>query len=408
MESIREIFKIGMVRQRPDWCLSRQRFWGVPVPMITCKDCGEAQHDENLFQSIEKRAFAEGTDFWFADPVEKIIPQGYKCKCGSTNFRKETDVLDVWLDSGVSWMAVLKRQEQATGHKLFPADLYLEGSDQHRGWFQSSLISSVALTGKAPYKTVLTHGFLLDENGKAMTMLAARRIKAPLDTEMINQPQQKTVLLLPESDSMDVVLVSGDREPVVADTAEALGLTRYYAGVFPEEKAAIVESIQKEGKKVAFVGDGFNDAPALSRADIGISLSTGTDIAIESSDLTLMRQDLQAVLEAINLSRAIRRTIKENLAWAFIYNIILIPLAAGVLYPVNGTTLPPAMGKYGQHLFAFLGLQAGFSEFNVPVAVLVPQEVVKRVGRAGKVVVLHAVACLAHGYSIAAQYPAVA
>jgi len=161
--------RIGsMVRQRPDWCLSRQRFWGVPVPMITCKDCGEAQHDENLFQSIEKRAFAEGTDFWFADPVEKIIPQGYKCKCGSTNFRKETDVLDVWLDSGVSWMAVLKRQEQATGHKLFPADLYLEGSDQHRGWFQSSLISSVALTGKAPYKTVLTHGFLLDENGKAM------------------------------------------------------------------------------------------------------------------------------------------------------------------------------------------------------------------------------------------------
>jgi len=153
--------------------------------------------------------------------------------------------------------------------------------------------------------------------------------------------------------NMDVVLVSGDREPVVADTAEALGLTRYYAGVFPEEKAAIVESIQKEGKKVAFVGDGFNDAPALSRADIGISLSTGTDIAIESSDLTLMRQDLQAVLEAINLSRAIRRTIKENLAWAFIYNIILIPLAAGVLYPVNGTTLPPAMAAAAMALSSF-------------------------------------------------------
>ena len=158
----------GMVQQRPDWCLSRQRFWGVPVPMITCTDCGAAQVDERIFATIEKRAFAEGTDFWYADPVEKIVPPGYKCKCGSANLRKETDVLDVWMDSGVSWLAVLKGRQPANAPAMYPADLYLEGSDQHRGWFQTSLIPSVALEGKAPFRTVVTHGFLLDDQGRAM------------------------------------------------------------------------------------------------------------------------------------------------------------------------------------------------------------------------------------------------
>jgi len=157
----------SMVKQRPDWCLSRQRYWGVPVPMVTCSDCGASQEDEAVLRKIEDRAMSEGTDFWFSDSVENILPPGHKCKCGSSKFRKETDVLDVWLDSGVSWLAVLKAK-QGNGPALYPADLYLEGSDQHRGWFQSSLIPSVALEGKAPYKAVLTHGFLLDEKGKAM------------------------------------------------------------------------------------------------------------------------------------------------------------------------------------------------------------------------------------------------
>ncbi|NLO90834.1 MAG: isoleucine--tRNA ligase [Elusimicrobia bacterium] len=169
--------RIGsMVRNRPDWCLSRQRHWGTPVPMITCKTCGAAQTDETVFSAIEKRAFAEGTDFWFSDPVEKILPPGHKCKCGSSDFRKETDVLDVWLDSGVSWMAVLKSGQGNNGTPLYPAQLYLEGSDQHRGWFQSSLIPSVALEGRAPYETVLTHGFLLDGEGKAMHKSAGNAI----------------------------------------------------------------------------------------------------------------------------------------------------------------------------------------------------------------------------------------
>jgi isoleucyl-tRNA synthetase len=170
----------GMVTQRPDWCLSRQRYWGVPVPMITCADCGGMQTDEKLFEAIEKRAFAEGTDFWYTDPVEKIIPAGYKCKCGSANLKKEQDVLDVWLDSGVSWMNVLKTRQPKDAPALYPADLYLEGSDQHRGWFQTSLIPSVALEGKAPFKTVVTHGFLLDEQGKAMHKSAGNAI-APED-----------------------------------------------------------------------------------------------------------------------------------------------------------------------------------------------------------------------------------
>ncbi|HOX22041.1 MAG TPA: isoleucine--tRNA ligase [Elusimicrobiales bacterium] len=157
----------SMVENRPDWCLSRQRHWGTPVPMFYCKSCGELQQDAKLFAAVKERALKEGSDFWFTDQPEGIIPSGYTCKCGSREFRKETDILDVWLDSGVSWLAVLKKKE-SKDNPLYPADLYLEGSDQHRGWFQTSLLPSTALEGKAPFKTVLTHGFVLDETGRAM------------------------------------------------------------------------------------------------------------------------------------------------------------------------------------------------------------------------------------------------
>ena len=176
----------SMLRQRPDWCLSRQRYWGTPIMALYCSDCGKPQTDSGLLKSYEERVFKEGSDFWFSEDVKNLLPQGYKCACGGTAFRKEKDIMDVWLDSGVSWYAVLKDGHTAHGtrHKpdssplvtthwslptgSYPADMYLEGSDQHRGWFQTSLIPSVALNGHPPYKTVLTHGFVLDDHGRAM------------------------------------------------------------------------------------------------------------------------------------------------------------------------------------------------------------------------------------------------
>ena len=153
----------SMIGLRPDWCLSRQRFWGTPVTILYCKKCGKAQINHELFEFIKNRAMNEGSDFWFTDPVEKLMPQGYSCECGCHEFRKETDILDVWLDSGVSWAAVVKDRGMQ-----FPADVYSEGSDQHRGWFQSSYIPSYTLEGKAPFKTILTHGMVLDGQGRPM------------------------------------------------------------------------------------------------------------------------------------------------------------------------------------------------------------------------------------------------
>ena len=153
----------SMIGLRPDWCLSRQRFWGTPVAVLYCKECGKPQVNHELFEFIKSRAMKEGSDFWFTDPVEKLMPENYTCACGSREFRKETDILDVWLDSGVSWAAVLKDRGLD-----FPADVYSEGSDQHRGWFQSSYIPSYTLENTAPFKTILTHGMVLDGNGRPM------------------------------------------------------------------------------------------------------------------------------------------------------------------------------------------------------------------------------------------------
>lgn len=161
----------AMIGLRPDWCLSRQRFWGSPVTILYCEKCGKAQIDSRLFNFIKKRAMEEGSDFWFTDPVEKLHPEEYACECGCTQFRKETDILDVWLDSGVSWAAVLKDRGLD-----FPADVYSEGSDQHRGWFQSSYIPSYTLENTAPFKTILTHGMVLDGEGKPMHKSAGNAV----------------------------------------------------------------------------------------------------------------------------------------------------------------------------------------------------------------------------------------
>lgn len=156
----------NMVADRGDWCISRQRTWGVPIPIFYCKDCGETIIGDETIDHVAKLVEKEGTNVWFAKEAEELLPEGYKCpSCGGVHFRKETDIMDVWFDSGSSHVAVLETRDDLQ----FPADLYLEGSDQYRGWFNSSLSTSVAVKGKAPYKGVLSHGFTLDGEGKKMS-----------------------------------------------------------------------------------------------------------------------------------------------------------------------------------------------------------------------------------------------
>ncbi|MBI5883785.1 MAG: isoleucine--tRNA ligase [Elusimicrobia bacterium] len=171
----------GMVASRPDWCLSRQRVWGTPIPVLYCASCRKPLTDDATLGSIEEKVAADGSDFWFASietPVSPaswpFLPPQTKCgSCGHGSFTRERDILDVWIDSGASWLGVRPKGDE-------PSDLYLEGSDQHRGWFQSSLVVSVALKGRAPYREVLTHGFVLDEHGHAMHK-SAGNVVAPQD-----------------------------------------------------------------------------------------------------------------------------------------------------------------------------------------------------------------------------------
>ena len=154
----------GMVMDRSDWCISRQRTWGVPIPIFYCKHCGKPIINEESVNAIANLYEKEGSDAWYKYEAGEILPEGFKCECGCTEFTKEMDIMDVWFDSGVSHAAVCNEE-----HGLrWPADLYLEGADQYRGWFQSSLLTSVAAKGSAPYKAVCTHGWVVDGEGKAM------------------------------------------------------------------------------------------------------------------------------------------------------------------------------------------------------------------------------------------------
>ncbi len=156
----------SMVKERKDWCISRQRKWGVPIPIFFCKECGEAHIDREAMLAVADLFEKEGSNAWYSHSAADILPEGTVCKkCGCAEFEKEKDIMDVWFDSGSSHTAVVKKRENLT----YPADLYLEGNDQYRGWFQSSLLTAVATTGTAPYKTVLTHGMILDDESRKMS-----------------------------------------------------------------------------------------------------------------------------------------------------------------------------------------------------------------------------------------------
>jgi len=166
---------LGMVNTRPDWCLSRQRLWGVPIPALTCQGCkGQQKLFVEVIEHVAALVKKNGSDIWFEKDLKELLPEGFKCPdCGGHDFQKTQDILDVWFDSGVSHRAVFNEMIKSP----LPADLYLEGSDQHRGWFQSSLIPSVALDKKAPYKQVLTHGFVVDGAGRKMSKSLGNVIK---------------------------------------------------------------------------------------------------------------------------------------------------------------------------------------------------------------------------------------
>ena len=155
----------AMVEDRKDWCISRQRRWGVPIPIFYCKDCGEPLIDKDVMMHISGIFAQEGSDAWYAKPESELLPAGTACKkCGGTSFEKERDIMDVWFDSGVTHAAVADQRPELH----WPADLYLEGADQYRGWFQSSLLTSVAWRGQAPYRSVVTHGWVVDGEGRQM------------------------------------------------------------------------------------------------------------------------------------------------------------------------------------------------------------------------------------------------
>ncbi|MBQ2984440.1 MAG: isoleucine--tRNA ligase [Candidatus Gastranaerophilales bacterium] len=163
----------NMVENRSEWCISRQRAWGVPIPILYCKDCGKPIITQDTIKIISDKFKAETSDAWVKYEAKDFIPSGFKCECGCAEFEKENDIMDVWFDSGSSWSAVVAQRADefmsAQTKDVIPVDMYLEGSDQHRGWFQSSLLISSATKECAPYKSVLTHGFVLDGEGRKMS-----------------------------------------------------------------------------------------------------------------------------------------------------------------------------------------------------------------------------------------------
>ena len=163
----------GMVRDRSDWCISRQRVWGVPIPVFYCKNCGKYHITDASIKAVSDLFRKEGSDAWYKYDANEIVPKTEVCECGASDWEKDPDIMDVWFDSGSTWSAVCRERPELN----WPADLYMEGADQFRGWFQSSLLTSVATQGVAPYKGVLCHGWVVDEQGKQMHKSAGNGVE---------------------------------------------------------------------------------------------------------------------------------------------------------------------------------------------------------------------------------------
>ena len=243
----------GMVNDRSDWCISRQRTWGVPIPVVYCKDCGKPVVTDETVKAVSDMFRKEGSDSWFIKDVKDIIPAGTKCECGCTEFVKEKDIFDVWFDSGVSHRAVMKER----GFDV-PVDLYLEGADQYRGWFQSSLLTSVATTGKAPYKAVCTHGWVVDGEGRAMHKSRGNGI----DPQDVIKQNGADILRLwvASSDYHSDIRISKDILKQLADTYKKIRNTaRYILGNicngdgFDPDKDMVAPADMKEIDKWAII-----------------------------------------------------------------------------------------------------------------------------------------------------------
>lgn len=224
----------SMVEGRPDWCLSRQRSWGVPLTVVSCKACGEIIKSEKLAQKIDELFLKEGADAWFSHEIQDFMGEGATClKCGSGEFEKEEDILDVWFDSGVSHAAVCEERDELTS----PADLYLEGSDQHRGWFQSSLLTSTGTRGRAPFKGVLTHGYVVDGQGRKMSK-SVGNVVAP--SEVIEKYGAEILRLwVASEDYRDDIKVSDEILKQISDAYRKIRNTiRYFLGNLSDFKPA--------------------------------------------------------------------------------------------------------------------------------------------------------------------------
>jgi len=214
----------NMLKGRPDWCVSRQRVWGVPIPAFYCEDCGETIADEKVIDHVSSIFEKETADAWYAREAEYLLPDGFTCpKCGGSKFTKDTDILDVWFDSGSSSLAVLVAER----HLPWPADVYIEGPDQHRGWFNSSLMVALAARDRAPYKTVITHGWTVDGEGKAMHKSTGNAM--PADEVVSKQGAEILRLWVASSDYQEDVRVSPEILNRMVDAYRKLRNTARYA-----------------------------------------------------------------------------------------------------------------------------------------------------------------------------------